>query len=122
MGSILVVEDEYDSVTMLSKILSHHGIEVYHARNGQECLELLAHVAPALIITDLAMPGMDGWQTLAAVRADPHTAHIPVVAVTAYHSVDVAHDARAAGFDGFFAKPVDPRLFVEQLRAIAARV
>lgn len=115
---VLVVEDEFDSVQMVSKILSFHGIQVVVARNGVECLAYLDHVQPALIITDLAMPEMDGWQTLAALRARPDTRNIPVVAITAYHSVDVAEEAISAGFDAYFAKPVNARTFVPSLEKI----
>ena len=115
---VLVVEDEYDSLQMVSKILSYHGITVVVAKNGRECLERLEEFEPTIIITDLAMPGMDGWQTLAAIRANPATQHIPVVAMTAYGSVDVAEDAQKAGFDAYFPKPVDPRSFVQSLANI----
>lgn len=117
---VLVVEDEFDSLTVVSKILKFHGIQVVVAHHGGECMELLQDLSPTLIVTDLAMPMMDGWQTLAAVRANPRTQHIPVVAVTAYHSVDVAEEAINAGFDGYFAKPVDPRSFVQSLERIIA--
>jgi CheY-like chemotaxis protein len=112
---VIVVEDEYDSVQMVSKILSFHGIDVLVARNGHECMALLEQVHPTLIVTDLAMPGMNGWETLAAIRANPHTQHIPVVAISAYHSVDMAEDARLAGFDAFYAKPISPKSFVQDI-------
>jgi CheY-like chemotaxis protein len=118
---VLVVEDEYDSLQMVSKILSYHGITVVVAKNGRECLERLAEFEPTIIITDLAMPGMDGWQTLAAIRSNPATQHIPVVAMTAYDSVSVAEDAHNAGFDAYFPKPVDPRSFVQSLAGILLR-
>ncbi len=115
---ILVVEDEYDSVQVVSQVLEYHGIQVYVARNGKECLDLLEDIMPTLVIMDLAMPEMDGWQTLVAMRSNPATAHIPVVAITAYHSVSVADDAMKAGFDSYFAKPIDPATFVSQLAEI----
>jgi two-component system, cell cycle response regulator DivK len=118
---ILVIEDEYDSIQMVSKILTFHGIEVHVAHNGRECLDMLNDLNPTLIVSDLAMPEMDGWQTLAAIRANPQTEHIPVVAVTAYHSADVAEEAMRAGFDGFFAKPVSARTFVQQLKEIVQK-
>ncbi len=117
---VLLVEDEYDSLQVVSKVLSFYGVQVVVAHHGGECLELLARLTPTLIVTDLAMPTMDGWQTLAAIRANPRTRHIPVVAVTAYHSVDVAEEALSAGFDGYFAKPVDPRSFVQSLERIVS--
>jgi len=115
---VIVVEDEFDSARMVSKILSYHGIQVHVAHNGHECLELLEWLEPTLIVTDLAMPQMDGWQTLGAIRSNPQTAHIPVVAITAYYSVDVAEEAVNAGFDAYYSKPLDPKSFVQDLNRI----
>lgn len=112
---VVVVEDEFDSEQMISKILNYHGIEVMVAHNGKECLRLLEHVQPTFVVTDLSMPEMDGWETLNAIRANPNTQMIPVVAMTAYHSSDVAEQALNAGFDAFFPKPISPKYFVENL-------
>src|SRR5687767_10631619 len=112
---VLVVEDEFDSIQMVSKILRHHGAEVHVAHNGHECLARLETLQPTLIIMDLAMPEMDGWETLEKIRANPNTAKIPIAAITAYHSVNVAEDAREAGFDGYFPKPLDTGSIVESL-------
>ena len=84
--TVLLVEDDHDSVQMVTKILSHSGAKVEVAHNGRECLENVEAVNPTLIVMDLAMPEMDGWETLVELRANPSTAHIPVVAITAYHS------------------------------------
>jgi len=105
---------------MVSKILTYHGIEVRIAHDGGECLALLETFEPTLIVTDLAMPVMDGWQTLDAIRSNPQTAHIPVVAITAYYSVDVAEEALHAGFDAYYAKPLDPRSFVQDLAKLVS--
>lgn len=117
---IVVVEDTFDDMQMVSKILRFHGVEVFVTRNGQECLELLQKLMPTLVITDLSMPGMDGWEMLTAIRANPLTAHLPVVAVTAYDSVDLAQDARSAGFDAYFPKPLHPLTIMEQLESLVA--
>ncbi len=117
---VLVVEDEHDSAQVVSQILLFYGAQVHVARNGFECLEVLRHLTPTLIITDLAMPGMDGWQTLGQIRADPATANIPVVAVTAYHSANVAQGALEAGFDAYFPKPLEPTSFMDGLRHLIA--
>jgi CheY-like chemotaxis protein len=92
---VIVVEDTYDDQQLLSRMLAHYGI-----------------------VTDLSMPIRDGWQTLIAIRARTASADIPVVAVTAYHSSDVARDVIKAGFDGYFAKPINPTTFVNQLADI----
>ena len=112
---IIVVEDEYDSLKMVSEILRYYGVDVLVAHNGKECIELLKKNHVTLVLTDLAMPEMDGWETLKAIRANPRTASIPVVAVSAYHSIEVAEQATIAGFDGFFAKPISPKTFVDNL-------
>ena len=116
--TVIVVEDTYDDMQLATLILQHDGIEVHVAHDGKECLQLLQSVQPTLIITDLAMPVMDGWQMLNQIRANPTTAQIPVVAVSAYVSSDLEIDARNAGFNACFAKPVSPRDFVNQLDAI----
>lgn len=115
---ILVVEDEYDSIQMVSKILRHHGVEVHIARNGYECLEKLELLVPDLIIMDLALPGMDGWETLAKIRTNPLTESLPVVAITAYHSVSVEEDAKEAGFNAYFPKPLSTKGIIQQLGEI----
>lgn len=115
---VLVIEDEFDSIQMVSKILTFHGMEVQVAHNGRESLAMIDEIQPTIIVCDLAMPEMDGWQTLAAIRANPDTQHIPVVAVTAFNSTDVEDEALRVGFDAFFAKPVSPRTFVQQLQKI----
>ncbi len=117
---ILVVEDEFDSIQMVSKILQHHGAQVSVARDGNDCLRFLETNAgmPTLIVMDLALPEMDGWETLSKIRQNPRLAHIPVVAITAYHSASVAEDARRAGFDGYLPKPLDTQLFVQHLGRI----
>ena len=112
---IIIVEDEYDSLQMVSEILRYYGVDVLVAHNGKECIELLNQNRVTLVLTDLAMPEMDGWETLKAIRANPRTEMIPVVAISAYHSVEVAEQATIAGFDGFFAKPVSPKTFVDNL-------
>lgn len=115
---VFIVEDEYDSVQMVSKIVSHSGAQVFVARNGRECLEQVSQVDPTVIIMDLAMPEMDGWETLVELRANPNTAHIPVVAITAYHSETVEEDTQRVGFDAYFPKPLSPSSFVDSLGSI----
>ena len=117
---VLIVEDEYDSIRMVSKILSHYKIEARVVHNGFECLSALAEYTPTIIVTDLAMPEKNGWETLYEIRANPATKDIPVVAVTAYGSPNVAQDALAAGFDAYFPKPLSPTSFVSDLLKIVA--
>lgn len=112
---VILVDDDYDSVRMVTKILTYHGADVHVARNGEQCLDLLDVVNPSIIVTDLAMPEMDGWQTLNALRSSAETAHIPVVAITSYDSVQVAEKVSEVGFDAYFSKPLNPREFMQTL-------
>ena len=81
-------------------------------------MEKLQTLRPTFVIMDLAMPEMDGWQTLNAIRSQPETADLLVVAFTAYHSPNVAEDALAAGFDAYFAKPLKAATLVQELQKL----
>ena len=115
---ILIVEDIEDDVQVVSKIFEHYDITISVARDGRQCLEMVQHMEPTLVIMDLAMPVKDGWDTLFELRANPLTAHIPVVAITAYHSANVAQEAIHAGFDAYFPKPIEATSFVRELERI----
>lgn len=117
---ILVVEDDEDSLRVVEEALQlYHGdVQVRVAANGKECLALLDSFKPTLVIMDLALPELDGWKALAAIRANPVTADLPVVAITAYHSANVYEDALNAGFSAYFAKPIDVFSFGESLSAL----
>lgn len=115
---IIVVEDTYDDARVISRVLEHYGVTVHLAGNGSECMTLLNGFHPTAIITDLSMPQMDGWATLSAVREARERDHIPVIAITAYHSAEVADEALRHSFDGYFAKPLDPLTFMAQLDQI----
>lgn len=116
--NVLIVDDEYDSIQVMTRVFTYHGATVYVARNGRECLHILKDFKPSIILMDLDMPIMDGWEALAHIRANPATNHLPVVAVTAYHSANVAEDAVQAGFNGYFAKPVSIRSFMPRLEQL----
>lgn len=112
---VIVVEDSYDDQQLVSRMLEHYGATVHLVADGNACLDLLKTITPTVIVTDLSLPHRDGWQTLVAIRSNLATAHIPVVAVTAYDSADVARDAREMGFNGYFGKPLDPLTFSQDL-------
>jgi len=106
---VLIVEDDGDSMAVVEQALRYRGVEVRNAHDGREALEMLSSVHPMLVIMDLALPELNGWETLEAIRANPDTASIPVMAVTAYHSASVAEDAYRAGFNAYIPKPIDIR-------------
>ncbi len=115
---VLVIEDEDDSMEFVQGLLEHHGIESIGASSGEEALEALKTMQPTLLIVDLALPGLDGWELLKRFKAHPVLRDVPRVAITAYHTPEVAEQAIEAGFDAYFAKPLDATSFVRELEAI----
>ena len=116
--NVLVVEDEADSMELVQGLLSHYGIHCVGAMSGEEALQILEQTTPTLIILDLALPGVDGWGVLKAVRTHNQTANIPCIAITAFHTPELAEQAIRAGFNAYFAKPIDSTSFVRELQAI----
>lgn len=111
MTTLLYVEDDEDSIYMLSNRLQREGFDVLVARNGREGLDLAHDQRPDLIILDLVLPEMDGFETARRLRASQATAGIPIVALSASVLPEHRHRAIDAGCDDFETKPVDfPRL------------
>ena len=111
MKTILYVEDNEDNIYMLSNRLQREGFGIVIARNGQEGVKLAHSERPALIIMDLVLPGMDGFEATRQLRASDDTCHIPVIALSASVLPEHQHHAIDAGCDDFEIKPVDfPRL------------
>lgn len=111
----LIVEDQVDSAELIARILRFHNHSFRLASSAENALILLEEQKPKIIIVDLALPQVDGWELLKIIRNTPLIAKIPVVAMTAYHSSSVARDAVAAGFNAYFAKPLDATSFVREL-------
>jgi CheY-like chemotaxis protein len=112
---VLVIEDELDSVEVVQEMFSYYGIQSWAAVTAEDALAMIPDVQPNLFVVDLALPGIDGWGFLQRVRENPATADIPAVAVTAYHSTNVARQAITAGFTAYFPKPIDTTAFVREL-------
>lgn len=120
---VIVVDDEPDSVSIVEQLLELHGVrEIATARDGSECLKIIYDFQPDIIVIDLSMPKMDGWQTLKELRANTAFDTIPVIAMTAYHSLQVAIDAKKAGFDAYFTKPIDVDAFMATVINIINRL
>ena len=104
MATILIAEDYDDNRELLRLLLSGANHQVREAKNGWECLDLARQNPPDLIMVDLSMPGLDGWEVFRELKADSLTAHIPCVAVTAHTDRDRAR-ALQSGFSDFVGKP-----------------
>lgn len=116
--NVLIVEDEYDSMELVQGILEHYDIRYLSAGDGEQALEILKREVPTLIIIDLALPGIDGWNLLRAIRADSRLDGVPCVATTAYHSFEIADQAIEEGFEAYFPKPIEATAFVRELEYI----
>jgi len=103
---VLVVDDVPQNRVMLMDVLMPLGLEVLDAENGQECLDLLAAGRPDLIVMDVMMPVMDGWETTRRIRSQPDLAGIPIIIVTASAASDDEQKSYAAGADAYLAKPI----------------
>jgi len=105
---VLVIDDVKSVLQLIRGALIDHPVDVLTAVDGGSGLALAQEVTPDLVLLDLALPVMDGWDILAALRADPATEHVPVVIVTAHGDSTTASRARELGADGFISKPFRP--------------
>jgi len=101
---ILIADDYEDNRELLRLILLAAEYEVLEARDGEECVTLAQRHVPELILVDLSMPKLDGWEVFKALKADQRTHNIPCIAVTAYAEID-RNRALKAGFNAYLAKP-----------------
>ncbi|QIB65744.1 response regulator [Kineobactrum salinum] len=113
---ILVIEDHADNLDLMVYLLGAFGYRVSTARNGREGLDCAARERPDVIICDIQMPVMDGYQVIHELKHNPDLAAIPVIAVTAFAMPGDRQKVMAAGFDGCFTKPIDAETFVQQMR------
>ena len=107
MAKLLLVEDNEMNRDMLSRRLGRRGHEVLTAATGHEGMELAARAGPQLIVMDLSLPDVDGWEATRRLKSQPATAGIPVVALTAHAMAEDRERAFAAGCDDYDTKPVD---------------
>ena len=105
---VLVVDDYDDNREMYSSYLEFSGLRVAEAINGKEALSKTRELMPDLIVMDLSLPGIDGWQATRAIKDDPKTQHILVLALTGHALEGASEGAKNAGCDGFLTKPCLP--------------
>ena len=118
---ILIVEDNEKNLKLARDLLQFKGFRTIDAGTGEQALLLAAEHAPDLILMDIQLPGMDGITALGRLRAEPRTAAIPVVALTAFAMKDDRERFLAAGFTGYLTKPISVREFPDQVRAFCER-
>jgi len=118
---VLVVDDFDDSREMLAEYLLLTGFRVAQAKDGREALDQAFAIGPDVIVMDLSLPEIDGWEATRILRGDPRTRRVPVVALTGHALAEHSHDAREAGCDAFLTKPCLPDTLVAEIRRLLAR-
>jgi CheY-like chemotaxis protein len=115
---VLLVDDYPDAREMYSEYLEFSGFDVVEAGNGMEALQRAVDTAPDIILMDLSLPVMDGWEATRRLKADQRTRGIPVVALTGHALAGISEGAKQAGCDAFVTKPCLPEDLVREIRKI----
>ncbi|MCC7540608.1 MAG: response regulator [Deltaproteobacteria bacterium] len=118
---VLVVDDFDDNREMYAEYLAHVGMRVSQARDGHDAVRKAIDLSPDLIVMDLSLPDLDGWDATRLLRADPRTARTPIVAVTGHAIGTHAATARAVGCDEVLTKPLLPEDLLDHIVSIVAR-
>jgi two-component system cell cycle response regulator DivK len=113
---ILIVEDNEKNLKLVRDVLQYKGYQTIEATTGEEGVRLAKARIPDLVLMDIQLPGMDGITALGALRADPATRAIPVIAVTASAMTHDRKKIMAAGFDGYQSKPIKVKEFIDAVR------
>ena len=116
---ILLVEDNEMNRDMLSRRLQRRGYELVFAGDGQAAVEMALGESPRLILMDMGLPVIDGWEATRRIKADPRTSAIPIIALTAHAMAADRDKCLAAGCDDFDTKPVDIARLVAKIEALA---
>ena len=113
---VLLVEDNPHNRKIFSGMLTHAGFRVVEAADGNAALAEVAKEKPEIILMDLSIPGIDGWECTRRLKADDKTKAIPIIALTAHAMRGDEERAIAAGCDGYLAKPISPKKVVEEVK------
>ena len=116
MAKILLVEDNEMNRDMLSRRLTRKGFEVEIAVNGQEGVDKATSLLPDLILMDLSLPVLDGWEATKAIKANPQTSNIPIVALTAHAMAGDREKALEAGADEYDTKPIELKRLLGKIK------
>jgi CheY-like chemotaxis protein len=115
---VLLVDDYPDAREMYTEYLQYSGFEVIQADNGKEAIQRAIDSAPDIILMDLSLPVMDGWEATRRLKADKKTAEIPIVALTGHALAGISEGAKKAGCDAFVTKPCLPEDLVIEIRRV----
>jgi two-component system cell cycle response regulator DivK len=113
---ILVIEDQEDNRRIVRDLVTANGYVLLEAATGEVGVEMASRERPDLILMDIQLPGIDGYEVSRRIKADPLLNHIPIIAVTSYALSGDDQKAFAAGCDGYVTKPYSPRLLLAKIR------
>lgn len=116
--TVLIVEDNLDNRMIYRTILEHYGYEVLEAADGEAGVRLARERLPDLVLMDISIPIIDGHEATRMLKADPATAHIPVIALTAHAMAEDRLLAAEAGCDAYLAKPAEPKQVAAEVRRL----
>jgi CheY-like chemotaxis protein len=117
-STVLIVEDNFDNRFIYRTILEHHGYKVLEAGDGETGVRLVRERLPDLVLMDISIPIIDGHQATRILKADPATAGIPVIALTAHAMAEDRVLAAEAGCDAYLAKPAEPKQVAAEVRRL----
>ena len=117
-GKVLLVEDNYDNFEMVRFLLERAEYTVIGARTGREAVTSARQNRPDVILMDLSLPEMDGWEAAREIKNDPEIAHIPLIALTAHTLPGDRKKALESGFDNYISKPIDVPAFYDIVSSI----
>ena len=119
---VVYIEDEPEMIDLVRLILNRRGYEIIGANGGREGLDLVRAQTPDLVLLDLMMPDMDGWDVYQQMKADEHTQNIPVIVVTAKaQSIDKVLGLHIAKVDDYISKPFSPQELVDSIEKVLAK-
>lgn len=116
--TVLLVEDNEDNLAVYRTILDHVGYAVVEARDGEEGLARATSEKPDVILMDISIPKIDGWEVTRRLKAENDTKDIPIIALTAHALDEDREKAFSVGCDGYLAKPIEPRRVVEEVERL----
>jgi len=122
LAEVLIVDDDEDTLFTINEIVKACNCKTILAKNGIECINILKHSLPDLILLDIMMPGMDGFQTIKKIRANPDWQDIPVYAVTAKAMANDKNIILNHGFDDYLSKPVNSITITSKINQLFSKI
>jgi two-component system, cell cycle response regulator DivK len=118
--NVLVIEDNERNLYLVTYLLERYGFVVVSAKDGAAGIQRALQERPDLVVLDIQLPQMDGYEVARAMRAERELAHVPIVAVTSYAMPGDREKAMAVGCNGYLEKPIEPLVFVSEIQRILA--